>query len=295
MKTSLVIIAAGLGSRYKGLKQLDDVGPNGESIMDYSIKDAIAAGFDDVILVIRRDFEEECRKKVDSIWGNRIKIKYAFQELDNLPKSFSRPSQRSKPWGTGHAMMAARHQVNPCFTVINADDYYGTSSFKTMHQYLHQMDPNDTRCSLVGYRLGDTVSKNGSVSRGVCEIDPIQNQVTGIYERKQIVTKNSEIVWIDGQNNAHKLDPNARVSMNFWGFNQTIFPLLDEAFSKFLAAEGQELNSEFLIPTAIHDMMSAFEIKTDLLKTDSEWFGMTYPEDKSIVANNLRSVTTPVS
>ncbi|MDD9951688.1 MAG: sugar phosphate nucleotidyltransferase [Zetaproteobacteria bacterium] len=294
MKTSLVIIAAGLGSRYKGLKQLDNVGPNGESIMDYSIKDAITAGFDEIVLVIRKDFEKECRHKMQQYWGNKVAIKYAFQELTDLPPEYSLPEGRTKPWGTGHAMMAARAEVAPCFTVINADDYYGTSAFKTMHNYLLNMTANTPRCSLVGYRLGDTTSKNGSVSRGICTVDRLKQQVTGIHERKQIMVKNNEIVWIDTHGTEQQLDPNARVSMNFWGFNQTIFPMLDEAFRHFLARESSNLKSEFLIPTAIHHMIEAGEIQTDLLTTNSEWFGMTYPEDRSVVANNLRGVITPL-
>ncbi len=283
MKPTLLILAAGVGSRYGGLKQLDPVGPNGEVIMDYSVFDAIRAGFGKVVFVIRRDFEDQFKEKIGNKYANQIQIEYAFQELDDLPEGFSIPEGRTKPWGTSHAILAARNIINEPFSMINADDFYGKDAYEKLCKHLEKTDVNSTDWSMVGFKLENTLSEFGGVTRGICDLE--NGMLKKVVEHFEIKKDGEDIA-----SSAGKLPDGVLASMNFWGFTPQLFKMLGEDFIKFLEKEGAEMKSEFLIPTCIDEYINSGKAKLEVLTSDSKWFGVTYPDDKPFVQKSIKDL-----
>lgn len=284
-KTALVIMAAGIGSRFgKGIKQLAPVGPNGEIIMDYSIHDALEAGFNKVVFIIRKDIEEEFR----SVIGNKIEkiteVEYAFQALEDLPEGFEKPDDRTKPWGTGQAVLAAKKVLSEPFMVINADDYYGKEAYVKVHDYLVQGQPDDgiMHICMAGFRLGNTLSDNGSVTRGVCHIE--NGALTGVTETHDIYKTENGAESRSEEGQAVPLDVNSLVSMNMWGLTPQFMDVLEEGFVKFLSEiKPGDIKKEYLLPEMIDMLIKAGKAKVDVLDTKDTWFGVTYQEDKASV------------
>ena len=288
MKPTLLVLAAGMGSRYGGLKQMDGVGPHGEIIMDYSIEDAIRAGFGRVVFVIRHSFEEEFRRHINADhFGGRIEVEYAFQELDSLPKGFSVPAGREKPWGTNHAILMARDVIHEPFAIINADDFYGRDAFQVMANHLRTLDGTVGRYCMVGYRLENTLSENGTVSRGVCETDD-QGLLIGMTERTSIGRTPNGIEYKDADGTMHPLAADTTVSMNLFGFTPDYFEKSANLFIDFLREHGQEMKSEYYIPFAVNTFIHRGEATMQVLKTTAQWFGVTYKEDRPEVVARLQ-------
>jgi UTP-glucose-1-phosphate uridylyltransferase len=284
MKPTLIILAAGMGSRYGGLKQLDEVGPNGEAIIDYSLYDAIRAGFGKVVFVIRRDFEEAFKERFDPKLKGRITVEYVYQSLDKLPEGFDLSPERQKPWGTGHALMMADGVANEPMAAINADDFYGVKAYQEMANFLNtSTDPQEY--SMIGYNVENTLSDHGTVSRGVCSTDE-NGYLTTVVERTKIKGEPEGIFYYE-EDGAHQLDPKSPVSMNFWGLKPNVFGYLLEGFSQFLTDHGSELKSEYYIPLLINDNIVNGKIRTKVIECDSPWFGVTYIEDKPIVKGRI--------
>lgn len=269
-----------MGSRYGGLKQIDPMGPSGETILDYSVYDAIRAGFRNVVFVIRRDFEQEFREAIGGRYEGLVDVGYAFQSLDDLPGGFSVPPGRSKPWGTAHAIWAARHVVASPFLAINADDFYGAHAYRAIAAHLVA---GSGEAAMAGYRLRSTLSPQGAVSRGVCQVAD-DGCLLGVREFTKLVAKGSgardEVEGVE-------FSGDEAVSMNFWGFHPGIFPLLGGAFESFLSSRGGEAVSEFYIPTAVADLVAGDRLSMRVLPTEGEWFGVTYREDKPLVQERL--------
>ncbi len=286
MKPALIIMAAGMGSRYGGLKQMDPVGPNGECLLEYSIYDAIRAGFGKIVFVIRRDFEAEFKEQIGRRFEDKIEVQYAFQALDGLPKGFSVPDGRTKPWGTGQAVLACRDLIHEPFVVQNADDFYGAEAYQTIAGAFGELAADES--CMVGYRLRNTLSPFGSVSRGVCETE--NGYLTGVTERTEIVTNAAGAVQYIENGTATDMSGDESVSMNFWGFAPSFFETLEEKFIEFLQARGGELKSEWYIPDIVTRMMDSGQTKIKVLHCDSKWFGVTYPEDRPAVVAALQAM-----
>lgn len=284
MSLSLVVLAAGMGSRYGGLKQIDPVGPNGETILDYSIHDAVQAGFDRVVFIIRKDIETSFRDSVGGRFESRVDVAYAFQELTDLPAGFSVPADRQKPWGTAHAVLTVADAVHEPFAVINADDFYGASSYRRVAEFLSSTSSSSVplEFAMVGFLLRNTVSQHGAVARGLCNVDESMCLRT-VTEHSRIRIQDGALVseLEDGQ--LLQLAGDEWVSMNLWGFTPAVFPHLAESFEKFLQQQGQEMKSEFYIPSALDEMMSAHVARVRVLPSEDRWFGVTYREDKPVV------------
>lgn len=283
MKPTLLILAAGVGSRYGGLKQLDPVGPSGEVIMDYSVYDAIRAGFGKVVFVIRHEFEEQFREKIGNKYSNQIQVEYAFQELDDIPEGFSIPEGRTKPWGTSHAILAARNIINEPFAMINADDFYGKEAYEKLSNYLQNTDVDSTAWCMVGFKLENTLSEFGGVTRGVCEIE--NGLLKKVVEHFEIRKEVDSIV-----SSAGRLPDGTLASMNFWGFTPVLFQMLEKDFVTFLEKFGMELKSEYLIPTSVDEYISSGRATLEVLSSDSRWFGVTYPDDKPFVQKSIKDL-----
>ena len=281
MQSTLLVMAAGMGSRYGGLKQLDAVGPGGETIIDYSIHDALRTGFTRLVFVIRRDIEAPFREAIGRKFEKRAAVAYVFQELDRLPTGFTVPTGRTKPWGTTHAILLAEEVIHEPFAAINADDFYGRDSFQVMADFLRAGGPD---YAMVGYTLRNTLSEHGSVSRGVCVCDP-----AGYLQAVTELTK------IEKQGRGAKaegrmLTGDEPVSMNFWGFTPALFPQLREHFGEFLRRSGDELKSECYIPTTVNELVASGAARVKVLRTPSSWFGVTYQEDKPRVTAGIRQL-----
>ena len=291
MKPTLLVLAAGMGSRYGGLKQMDGVGPNGEIIMDYSITDAIRAGFGKVVFVIRHSFEQEFKSKINAAhFGNRIDVEYVFQELDSLPEGFSVPEGREKPWGTNHAILMAKDAIHEPFAIINADDFYGRDAFQVMANHLRTLDGTKGQYCMVGYRLENTLSEHGTVSRGVCQVDN-NGLLAGMTERTSIGrTPDGRIEYKDPDGSTHPLPPDATVSMNLFGFTPDYFAESEKLFITFLQQHGSELKSEYYIPYAVNTFINSGYATMRVLNTTAQWFGVTYKEDRPIVVERLRKL-----
>lgn len=291
-KTALVIMAAGIGSRFgKGIKQLAPVGPCGEIIMDYSIHDALEAGFNKVVFIIRKDLEEEFRKVIGERIEKITEVEYVFQELDDLPEGFTKPADRTKPWGTGQAVLAAKKVLDEPFIVINADDYYGKEAYVKVHDYLIQEQPKDGKIHIcmAGFRLGNTLSDNGSVTRGICNIE--NGQLTGVTETHDIFkTAAGAESRTDG--NVKALDVKDLVSMNMWGLTPEFMEILEKGFVEFLGGikEG-DIKKEYLLPELIDQLIHSGKATVDVLETKDEWFGVTYQEDKASVQAAFKKLT----
>ncbi|MDE6266635.1 MAG: nucleotidyltransferase [Muribaculaceae bacterium] len=285
MKPTLYVLAAGMGSRYGGLKQLDPVGPSGETIMDYSIFDAIRAGFGKVVFVIRRDFEQDFREKVLSKYIGLIPTEVVFQGVDTLPEGYSVPEGRVKPWGTNHAIMMAHGVINEPFAVINADDFYGRDAFEVIARELSGPKNEGDYC-MVGFRVGNTVTENGTVSRGVCTT--ADGHLDTVVERKDIgYDSDHKIVFTDENGNRQVLDPETPVSMNLWGFTPDYLDHSVREFAKFLDANGNSLTAEYYIPTVVDTLIRTGKARVKMLDTTSRWFGVTYAEDRPVVVSRL--------
>ncbi len=289
MKPTLLVLAAGLGSRYGGLKQLDGLGPNGETIMDYSIYDAVKAGFGKVVFVIRKSFEEEFREKVTKKYEHLIPVEIVFQELNDLPEGFELNPERVKPWGTNHALMMGKSVINEPFAVINADDFYGRKSYQVICDYLSQLENSENQYCMVGYRVGNTLSESGTVARGVCETDENSN-LTGIVERTQIKRNDGVVQFLDENNEWISLPDNKPVSMNMFGFTPDYFKYSDDFFVDFLNENEEKLKAEFFIPSLVNDLIVADKVEMKVLDTTSQWFGVTYQEDRPFVVSKFKEL-----
>jgi dTDP-glucose pyrophosphorylase len=286
MKPTLVIMAAGMGSRYGGLKQMDAVGPNGETLLEYSVHDALRAGFGKVVFIIRHDFAEAFKTTVGARFETKIKVEYAYQDLDNLPLDFSVPAGRTKPWGTAQAVLSCRGLVNEPFAVQNADDFYGADAYQILAAELMRMMPGDS--CMVGYHVRNTLSPNGPVARGICSLS--EGYLSGIVERFQIQADGEGKILYDNEGQiAHMLGDEV-CSMNFWGFNPALFDTLEEKFVNFLKVQGQELASEWYIPDVVDEMITSGQTRVKVLASDSQWFGVTYPEDRPAVVACLQAM-----
>jgi hypothetical protein len=282
MKPTLYVLAAGMGSRYGGLKQLDPLGPSGQTIMDYSIYDAIQAGFGKVVFVIRKDFEADFREKILSKYEGHIPTAVVFQSLDKLPEGYTCPADRTKPWGTNHAVMMAADVIKEPFAVINADDFYGRDAFEVIARELSRPHDRKGDYCMVGFRVGNTMTENGSVARGVCENK--DGLLTSVVERTAIsYDKDGKIVFTDENGEVQTLQPNTPVSMNLWGFTPDYFEYSEREFRKFLDKDINTPKAEFFIPLAIDALIKSGEATVKVLDTDSKWFGVTYAADRPAV------------
>ena len=287
MKPTLFVLAAGMGSRYGGLKQLDGLGPHGETIMDYSIYDAIKSGFGKVVFVIRKDFEAEFREKILSKYENHIPTEVVFQSVNDLPEGFTCPPERTKPWGTNHALLMGKDVINEPFAIINSDDFYGRNSFEVMAKELMSLEGNSAGAySMVGFKVGNTMSESGTVSRGVCET--VDGYLTTIVERTKIgYNENHEISFVDENDKEIILPADTPVSMNFWGFTPDYFKHSEEFFVKFLKENIDKPKAEFFIPSLVNELIVNGKAKVKVLTTESKWFGVTYSEDRAGVVQKF--------
>jgi UTP-glucose-1-phosphate uridylyltransferase len=285
MKPTLLIMAAGMGSRFGGLKQVEPVGPNGEAIIDYSIFDAVRAGFGKVVFIIRESFADAFRQKFDRKLSGITEVEYVYQELEMLPGGYKLPEGREKPWGTAHAILVSKDKVKEPFCALNADDFYGYNAFKTMADFLISSE-NETEYAMVGYNLNDTLSDFGSVSRGLCQTDN-SNHLTGIVETTKIIRKNGKVISIEQDGSEKELKGNEPVSMNIWGFKPTVFSFLEEKFTRFLETEINKPKSEMYIPSAVFELIDSKLATVKVLEANSPWFGVTYKEDKPYVVEKI--------
>ncbi|MDP6789767.1 MAG: sugar phosphate nucleotidyltransferase [Candidatus Marinimicrobia bacterium] len=275
---SLLVMAAGMGSRYGGLKQLDSMGPNGETIIDYSVYDAVQAGFTKAVFIIRREFEAEFREKVTDKYADSIRVEFAFQDLHDLPEGFTSPAGREKPWGTGHAILSASDLIDEPFAAINADDYYGRESYRKLADYYNQ---GADGFSMVAYRLDNTLSSFGGVTRGVCSI--ANDTLSSVVETGNVIRTETGVT----SDSDFPLDGSEPVSVNMWGFTPKLFDYLNTMFVDFLQEDGTNPKSEFLIPTVINDLIQSGQESVHILRSDSLWFGVTYKEDKPYVESEI--------
>ena len=292
MKPTLFLLAAGMGSRYGGLKQLDGLGPNGETIMDYSIYDAIKAGFGKLVFVIRSDFEQDFRDKIISKYENHIPCELVFQAIDQLPEGFTCPEGRTKPWGTNHAVMMGASVINEPFAVINCDDFYGRDSYRVMAEFLSSLPENSKNTySMIGFRVGNTLSESGTVSRGICETND-KNLLTSVVERTKIQRLDGEVKYLDDNEEWVSTSETTPVSMNFWGFTPDYFTYSEEFFKAFLADSKnmENLKSEFFIPLLVDKLINEGTATVEVLDTTSKWFGVTYPEDRQSVVDKIQAL-----
>lgn len=283
-KPTLLVLAAGMGSRYGGLKQLDPVGPGGETLLDYSVYDAIRAGFDRVVFLIRRDIEKDFREQIGVRYEGRVAVDYAFQELGALPGGFTPPAGRSKPWGTAHAIWCARDAIRAPFAAINADDFYGSDAFAQLGGFLSSVSTatQPATFGMVAYRLGKTISEHGTVARGICQVDAggflaSVEELTDLAPRTDGTIASGDCTFA----------PETPVSMNFWGFTPQVFPLLEKSLASFLARHATSEKTEHYIPSAVAEMIAEKTATVRVLSTDSEWFGVTYREDRPRVVESI--------
>lgn len=286
MKPTLFVLAAGMGSRYGGLKQLDGLGPKGETIMDHSIYDAIQSGFGKVVFVIRKDFEKDFREKILSKYEHHIPVEVVFQSLDALPEGFTCPADRVKPWGTNHAVLMGREVIKEPFAIINADDFYGRDSFAVMARELVSMEGRKNSYCMVGFRVGNTMSESGTVARGVCVTR--DGLLTDVVERTAIGYKeDGRIAFIDENGVEQILDPQTPVSMNLWGFTPDYFDYSEEYFRKFLEENSANPKAEFFIPLLVNELVTKGKVTVKVLDTTSKWFGVTYAADRPAVVEKF--------
>jgi dTDP-glucose pyrophosphorylase len=285
-RPTLLVLAAGMGSRYGGLKQIDPVGPAGETIIDYSIFDAMRAGFGKLVFVIRHDIEQQFREVVGSRFEKRIAVEYVFQELDKLPVGHALPAGRTKPWGTTHAILMAEEAIREPFAAINADDFYGQNAYKLIAQHLTSGSPD---YAMAGFILKNTLSDNGSVARGVSRTDANQ-YLTSVVEMMKIERDGNSAKNTDAAGNVTKLSGEEAVSMNFWGFTPALFPQIKVAFEKFLKQSGREQKSECYIPSTVNELVTGGQARVKVLRSPDSWFGVTYREDRPQVVESIRQL-----
>ena len=280
---TLLVLAAGMGSRYGGLKQIDPVGPNGETILDYSIYDALRAGFGKLVFVIRREIEQPFKQLLGARLETRIAVEYVFQELDALPPGFAVPAGRTKPWGTTHAILVAARAIHEPFAVINADDFYGAEGYRVLAQHLKSDTEDD---AMVGYPLTNTLSEFGTVSRGVCQVDD-NNFLKGVVEFTKIERDGPQARKTDSSGGVTRLTGDEVVSMNMWGFTPRVFGQLREDFQEFLQRHGSDVTSESFIPSTVNHMIETGSARVKVLRTKDSWFGITYREDHRHVVESV--------
>ncbi len=289
MPQTLVVLAAGMGSRYGGLKQIDPMGPSGETILDYSVFDALRAGFSKVVFIIRPDFEADFRNNVSSKFEHLVDVEYAFQTLDKLPSGWSVPAGREKPWGTTHAILCAADVVKENFAVINADDFYGQESYAVLNEELSGVDSFANTFSMVGFTLRNTLSDHGSVARGVCTTNE-NGLLTHIDEMTNLSREGSGALYTREDGSVLNLTGDEPVSMNMWGFTPRLFDHLDRVFQEFLRTSGTELKSECFIPLTVGQLITEKHVTCKVLRSNSTWFGVTYKEDKEIVQGSIAAL-----
>lgn len=280
---TLLVMAAGMGSRYGGLKQIDPVGPHGETIIDYSIYDAMRAGFGKLVFIIRKDIEGPFKETVGARFENRIPVEYAYQELDKLPAGFTVPEGRTKPWGTTQAVLMAEDLIHEPFAVINADDFYGAEAYKVMADHLKSGSPD---YAMVGFTLRNTLSDFGSVARGVAQVNS-DGFMTGIQELTKVERDGNGAKNTDDAGNVTHLTGDEPVSMNFWGFTPKVFGQLHDVFNRFLEKSGKEMKTESYVPTAVNELLAAGQAKVKVLRSADPWFGVTYREDRQHVVDSI--------
>ena len=292
-KPVLVIMAAGMGSRYGGLKQIDPVDEEGNIIIDFSIYDAIEAGFQKVIFIIKKEIEADFKQSIHPNIAKKIDVEYAFQELENIPHSFEIPKGRVKPWGTAHAIYSAKHLIDGPFAVINADDYYGRDAFKKIYDFLANAEDDDKlRLTMVGYRLFNTVTDKGHVSRGICQVNG-EGYLVDIVERTKIQTFQDHIAYTEDDGKTwHPLDANTIVSMNMWGYSQKMLAEIEKGFPKFLEKGLKEnpMKCEYLLPTLVSDLLDQDKVSVKVLKSEEKWYGVTYKEDKPALVKAIQEM-----
>lgn len=292
MKPTLLLLAAGMGSRYGGLKQLDGLGPNGETIMDYSIYDAIKSGFGKIVFVIRKDFEDEFRNKILSKYEGHIPAELCFQALDKLPEGFSVPEGRVKPWGTNHAVMMAKDVIHEPFCVINCDDFYNRDAYQVMGKFLSELpEGSANKYAMVGFRVGNTLSENGTVARGICSKDA-EGNLTTVVERTEIMRVDGPVCYKDDDGSWVAVEDNTPVSMNMWGFTPDYFDHSEAYFKEFLSNEKniQNLKAEFFIPLMVNKLINEGTSTVQVLDTTSKWFGVTYAADREGTVARIRQL-----
>lgn len=290
MKPTLFVLAAGMGSRYGGLKQLDGLGPNGETIMDYSIFDAIRGGFGKIVFVIRKDFEKDFREKILSKYENHIPVELVFQSVDKLPAGFTCPEGRVKPWGTNHAVLMGKEVINEPFAVINADDFYGRDSFAVLGRWLSELSEGaKNRYCMVGFRVGNTLSESGTVARGICSTND-EGCLTTVVERTEIMRVDGKVCYKDEQGAWVAVDDNTPVSMNMWGFTPDYFKYSEDYFIDFLKNNLDNLKAEYFIPLMVNKLINEGTATVKVLDTTSKWFGVTYAADRQGVVDKIQSL-----
>jgi len=287
MKPTLVILAAGIGSRYGGVKQMDKIGPSGESIIDYSVFDAIQAGFGKVVFVLNPKIIDDFKEIYENRLAGNIETAYVLQEINNIPDGVKYNPERIKPWGTGHAVLVTKNAVNEPFAVINADDFYGRHAFELIAGFLSSLKNEQTEYAMVGYKLKNTLSEHGSVSRGICQSE--NGLLTDVVERRSIVRKGNKVVFQD-EGKEVEIDENSVVSMNFWGFTPKYFSQSEKDFKDFITRNAGQLKSEFYIPTVANNLITKKEATIRVLTSNDQWFGVTYQEDKPITIANIRKL-----
>jgi choline kinase len=292
MKPTLLVLAAGMGSRYGGLKQMDPMGPNGETVLDYSVYDAIRAGFTRVVFIIREDFADAFKSLMGEKFAGKIEVSYCYQDLNDLPEGFKLPVGRVKPWGTTHAILAARNVIDSHFAVINADDFYGSDSYQQITSYFKETETNasekDHYC-MVGYKLSNTLSDHGNVNRGICKSK--DGFLESVEEHTEILIEEDGVC--RGENlagNRVEISPSSIASMNFWGFSVNIIAQLEAHFMEFLKARGTEMKSECYIPTVVDELLMEDKADCNILETSSSWFGVTYPKDKDCCVASIKKL-----
>jgi len=279
-----------MGSRYGGLKQLDGIGPNDETIMDYSVFDAVRSGFGKVVFVIRESFEKDFREKILKKYENIVPVEIVFQELDKLPRGFSLPAERTKPWGTNHAAMMGKEKINEPFAVINADDFYGRASYEVLSSFLQSVEDKKNLYAMVGYQIRNTLSESGSVARGVCSTDA-ENFLTSVVERTSIIRdSDGQIKYKDDNGNLVTIADTTPVSMNMWGFTPEYFTYSDEQFIEFLINNKENPKAEFYVPSVVNQLVVTGKVKVKVLDTPSKWFGITYAEDRPSVVAKIQEL-----
>lgn len=290
MKPTLLLLAAGMGSRYGGLKQLDGLGPNGETIMDYSIYDAIKAGFGKIVFVIRKDFEQDFREKILRKYEGHIPAELCFQSLDALPAGFACPAERVKPWGTNHAVLMAKDVIKEPFCVINCDDFYNRDAFQVIGKFLADLPEGSKNAyAMVGFRVGNTLSENGTVARGICSKDA-EGNLTTVVERTEIMRVDGPVCYKDEEGKWVAVEDNTPVSMNMWGFTPDYFDYSEKAFIEFLKENHDQLKAEFYIPTVVNDLIQNGTITLKVEETPSKWFGVTYAADRPATVAQFRKL-----
>lgn len=288
-KNTLVVLAAGMGSRYGGLKQMDSMSEQGDTIIDFSIYDAIEAGFEKVVFIVRESFIDQFKEQFDSRLEGKVEVAYVCQELDKIPSGYKVDPERVKPWGTGHALLVTKDAVDSNFVVINGDDFYSKEAFQSIADALNNLNPETHDMCMVGYKLSKTISDNGYVSRGECFVNE-DKELVNIIERTHIETVDNQIVRKDDEGNLVSMEPDTTVSMNFWGFTPKFYEALESDFVSFLEERSEELKSEFFIPTVVNNLIQAGKGKVKVLKSDAKWYGVTYSEDKPVVTEAIKEM-----